>query len=337
VKEQFKEINFHAKTLRMINHANAIIADMKAQGYTLTLRQLYYRMVESKLLENKQTNYDRLGYIVDEARKCGLIDWDAIEDRTRFLRRIANYRGPSHFLSRMMSYYAEDVWRDQEHYCEVWIEKDALIGVVERPCNEYRVPHFACRGYPSSSELYVAAKRLRRQLDAGKLVKVFYLGDHDPSGIDMTRSNEELLQTFARSIGIEVERIGLNMDQVEEYNLVPDPAKQTDSRFQAYSEEYNTDESWELDALTPSVIDGLIRTAIESVVDQNDFDAKLAQEADNKELLQKISDNVPGVNRYLKYRDEQIDGLSEDGTYSADDLLQMAEEIRKPNNVLFTR
>lgn len=336
MKEAFKETNFHNKTLRMIASANAIIADMKAQGYTLTLRQLYYRMVDSKLLENKQANYDRLGYIVDEARKCGLIDWDAIEDRTRFLRRIPSYRDPSHFLSRVIDTYAENLWRDQEYYIEQWIEKDALIGVVERPCNEWRVPHFACRGYPSSSELYVAAKRLGRQLIKGKRVKVFYLGDHDPSGIDMTRSNEDLLQTFARSIGIEVERIGLNMDQVEEYNLAPDPAKESDSRHAAYAEEYGTynpdtgkyeAESWELDALTPSVIDGLIRAAIENVVDRDDFNAKLELEQANRELLQNICDNVPGVNRYLKYRDTPIDQAEiEVIGGDVDDILMQFEE-----------
>jgi hypothetical protein len=223
-----------------------------------------------------------------------------------------------------MHFYAEDIWRDQEYYCEVWIEKDALIGVVERPCNEWRVPHFACRGYPSSSELYIAAKRLRRQQDNGKRVKVFYLGDHDPSGIDMTRSNEELLQLFARSNGIEVERIGLNMDQVEEYNLVPDPAKQTDGRFAAYQETFGTDESWELDALTPSVIDGLIRAAIDSVIDEDDFNEKLEQEDANKTLLQSITDNVPGVNRYLKYRETQVD-YRDELSLTANDVLEDAE------------
>lgn len=325
MKETFKTKNFHAKTLRMINYANAIIADMKSQGYVLTLRQLYYRMVDAKYLLNKQENYDRLGYIVDEARKCGLIDWDAIEDRTRFLRRIPNYRSPSHFLSRVIDQYAEDLWRDQEYYVEQWIEKDALIGVVERPCNEWRVPHFACRGYPSSSELYVAAKRLRRQLDKGKRVKVFYLGDHDPSGIDMTRSNEELLQTFGRSLGIEVVRIGLNMEQIAEYDLVPDPAKQTDSRFAEYSERFDTDESWELDALTPAVIDGLIRSAIESVIDADDFQAKADEEQVNRELLQKITGNVPQINRYLKYRDENMNEARDELT--AEDVLVYLEEI----------
>lgn len=324
MKEQFQLKNFHAKTLRLINHCNAIITDMKRQGYTLTLRQLYYRLVESKILENKQSNYDRLGSVVDDARKNGLIDWDAIEDRTRFLRSIANYRDPSNFMERMLRYYAEDLWRDQENYCEVWIEKDALIGVVERPCNEYRVPHFACRGYPSSSELYIAGKRLRRKLDAGKNVTIFYLGDHDPSGLDMDRSNDELANMYGRTGHIEFRRLGLTFDQVQEYNLVPDPAKESDGRFAAYAEQYGN-ESWELDALRPQVIDTLIRDAITSVLDQDDFDAKLEQEEANTETIKNIGANVADIARYLKHR--YTERIIETGDLlSPDDLIERIED-----------
>ena len=323
MKEQFQVKNFQAKTLRLINHANAIIADMDAQGYTLTLRQLYYRLVESKILTNKQQNYDKLGYVVDEARKAGLIDWNAIEDRTRFLRSIRNYSDPSHFLTRMIQHYAEDLWRDQDNYCEVWIEKDALIGVVERPCNEYRVPHFACRGYPSSSELYIAGKRLKQKLQKHDRVIIFYLGDHDPSGLDMDRSNDDLLNMFGRTTGIEVKRLGLTFDQVQQYNLVPDPAKQTDSRFAAYAELYG-DESYELDALRPQIIDQLIRDAILSVLDQEDFDNKLLQEEENNKHIQTIAENFGDVKRYFKYRKEDVEimGVTE---MNADDVLDIAE------------
>lgn len=324
MKEQFQVKNFQAKTLRLINHANAIIEDMRKQGYTLTLRQLYYRMVESKILENKQKNYDKLGYVIDEARKNGLIDWDAIEDRTRFLRSIANYRDPEHFLTRMIRYYAEDVWRDQENYCEVWIEKDALIGVVERPCNEYRVPHFACRGYPSSSELYTAAKRLRRKVDAGKQVTVFYLGDHDPSGLDMDRSNDELVAMFGRTGRVKFQRLGLTFEQVQEYDLVPDPAKESDSRFAAYAEQYG-DESYELDALRPQIIDQLIRDAILSVLDEDDFNAKIEQEDENNKLIADVAANTIDVKRYLKYRHNEINVEDNRGMISADDVLDEAE------------
>jgi len=326
MKELFEDINFQAKSVRIIEQANAILNAMKREGYTLTLRQLYYQFVARGLMENKQENYKRLGNIIDKARKAGLVDWDAIEDRTRFLRYIRNYRGPTHFLQNQLSYYAEDLWRNQDAYAEVWIEKDALIGVIERPCNEWRVPYFACRGYPSSSELYEAGKRLGRKVDQGKNVFVFYLGDHDPSGLDMTRSNDESLSMFGRSYDINVVRLALNMDQVEEFNPPPNPAKDTDSRYGAYADQYG-EESWELDALRPSVIDGLIRDTIEKIVDGDKFNADAEIEKANMQLIREISENMDSVNRYLKYRNGMIDmeALTSIGVDTVEEILIESE------------
>lgn len=298
--EKFEDFNFRKSTLKRIEQANSIIAEMRAQGYTLTVRQLYYQFVARDLLENTQQNYKNLAAMVDNGRKAGLIDWDAIEDRTRYLREIQAYDGPAHFLRRQAQrYYAEALWRDQEAYCEVWIEKDALVGVVERPCLEWRVPFFACRGYASSSELYEAGKRLARKRAAGKRVVIFHLGDHDPSGMNMTDVNRDSLRLFARSNGIQLERLALNYDQVEEYDPPPNPAKDTDARFSGYSDymvtEHDADPddipSWELDALDPSVIDEVVRKAIEGVVDAEKFAARSAEEEANKNALSGVASN----------------------------------------------
>lgn len=323
--EQFIDVNFQSKTLKVIEQANAIIAEMAAQGYTLTLRQLYYQFVSKNLLENRQTNYDRLGKIIDNARKAGLIDWNAIEDRTRFLRRIETYSSLSHFMRRTEHYYAENLWRDQECYCEVWIEKDALLGVIERPCLEWRVPYFACRGYPSSSELYEAGKRLSRIADSGKGVFVFYLGDHDPDGIDMTRSNDNWLAQFGRTDDINVVRLALNMDQIEEYGPPPNPAKESSARFEGYYEEYGS-ESWELDALPPSAIDGIIRDNIMRLIDHEKWEMAKAQEEAAKDLYCKIGENVSGIERYLKRR---YDDIGETSCLTVEDVLEELEEMEK--------
>lgn len=325
MKERFIDYNFQAKSVRLITQANGIIEAMRRDGYTLTLRQLYYQFVARGLLENKQQNYSRLGDILDKARRAGLVDWNAIEDRTRFLRRIPDYNNPTHFIQEQLDYYAENLWRDQDVYCEVWIEKDALIGVAERPCNEWRVPYFACRGYPSSSELYVAAKRLRQKVMQGKNVFVFYLGDHDPSGLDMTRSNDELLDLFGGSVGINVIRLALNMDQVEELNPPPNPAKETDSRYGEYSATFG-EECWELDALPPAYIDRVIREHIEKIVDREKFDANLAAETANRDRLREISENINSVARYLKYRNTAVDTEDHRRYLTPDDLIDWAEK-----------
>lgn len=326
--EQFIDINFQAKTLKVIEQANAIIAEMREQGYTLTLRQLYYQFVARDLLENRQSNYDRLGKIIDNARKAGLIDWEAIEDRTRFLRRITTYRSVDNFMKRNVRYYAEDLWRSQETYCEVWVEKDALLGVIERPCLDWRVPYFACRGYPSSSELYEAGKRLSRKVDDGKGVFVFYLGDHDPDGIDMARSNDNWLMQFGRTEDINVVRLALNMEQVEEFSPPPNPAKESSARFESYYAEFGS-ESWELDALSPKVIDGIIRDNIERLIDRDEWDKVAAQEKEAENLYRDMSANVTDIKRYLKYR--HLEGANEFGEM-VDDVLKNIEARNKEGN-----
>lgn len=309
--EKFEEIAFRKKTRVVIDQANVILGEMAAGGYTLTVRQLYYQFVARDLLANTQANYKRLAGIVDDARKAGLIDWDAIEDRTRYLRSITAYAGPENFLTRQVrNYYAENLWASQDTYCEVWVEKDALLGVVERPALEWRVPYFACRGYASSSELYEAGKRLARHKAAGKRVVIFHLGDHDPSGLNMTDVNRDSLRQFGRTNGVEVRRLALNMDQVEEHEPPPNPAKDTDARFAGYAEMMEAHgyedpddvPSWELDALEPAVIDQLIRDAIEEVVDQEAFQAARDEEAANQEKLMEAARHWDEVHSYLTHR-----------------------------------
>lgn len=297
-REAFIAKRFKSSSVKIIGQANQIIAEYQAKGFTLTLRQLYYQFVARDLIKNQQSEYKRLGAVINDARMAGLIDWDAIEDRTRYLRSIAHYAGPAAFIETMSRRYAEHLWGDQPYYVEVWIEKDALVGVIERVCNEFRVPYFPCRGYNSQSEQYVAGKRLKRQLAKGKKVTVFHLGDHDPSGINMTTDNQDRLMTFARSISVDVVRLGLNMNQVEEYGPPPNPAKDTDTRFAQYAEQFG-DECWELDALSPEVIEGLVRDAIEGVLDHDKFEAAREAEQHNEELLEKLSTHWSSVEEHL--------------------------------------
>jgi hypothetical protein len=288
-KEKFRDTKFRSDTLEVIRQAERIIVDYQARGFTLTLRQLYYQFVSRDLIQNKQSEYKRLGGIIDNARQAGLLDWSAIEDRTRNLRKLSSWGTPNDIVSACADQYKEDLWADQSVYPEVWIEKDALIGVIEGVCEEFRVPFFACRGYASQSEMYSAAKRMQRIARGGREPVVFHLGDHDPSGIDMTRDNEDRLSMFSHQ-GIRVERLALNMPQIEEYSPPPNPAKDTDSRFEEYERLYG-ESSWELDALDPDVIADLISAAIENELDQDQWrDSKMREES-NKEDISVVAEN----------------------------------------------
>lgn len=307
-KIQYKEISFKPATLALIGQANAIIEDYAGQGFDLTLRQLYYQFVSRGLIPNSQKNYDRIGRIITDARYAGLVDWSAITDRTRNLRELPSWDSPEAILDAVAEQYREDKWKPQDNYVECWIEKDALVGVFERICNELQVPLFSCRGYTSASEVWAAAQRLRK-IERGRETHIIHFGDHDPSGIDMTRDITERLEEFGSSTT--VHRIALTMDQVDEYSPPPNPAKTTDARFQGYQDRYG-DESWELDALDPTILAGLVREQVAELRDEDRWTESLKQENEQKTTLGLISENYDDVKIYVN-DNFYVDDGDEDG------------------------
>jgi hypothetical protein len=330
-KIKYLDKKFSEEKLDLIETINQIIVQYRAQGFRLTLRQLYYRLVANDLFsdnrkylpipgtnkwqrhpqgtKNAEPNYDFLGALVSDGRVAGLIDWDAIEDRTRELGINSRWDEPTDILKSAASWYQNDLWRWQPVRPEVWVEKDALEAVVQRACQPLDVPYFSCRGYTSQSSMWEAAQRLlgyredlitydgEHQRKGGQEFRqktlIFHLGDHDPSGIDMSRDIEDRLSLFCGR-AVEVRRIALNMNQVKQYAPPPNPAKVTDSRFQSYQEKYG-DESWELDALEPNVIVALIQEHLFKVMDKERFDEAVAiMEKGRKELLA-IRDNYDRV------------------------------------------
>lgn len=291
MKECFTPKTFNADHLAIIATANSIIEDYLRQGYRLTLRQLYYQFVARDLLANTERNYKKLGNVISAAREAGLVDWEAIEDRGRSLRRWPSYRNGKDFLKQMRRRFMVDLLEGQEYYVEVWVEKAALEGVIERACSQLRVPHFACRGYNSASAAYEAGKRFEQRIDEGQHVVVLHLGDHDPSGLDMSRDNEQRNAMFAnaRHHEIELRRLALNMDQVEQYDPPPNPAKLSDSRATTYTMEHGY-ESWELDALDPSVIVDLVRAELDELIDMDLVEDRREFEAEQDEKLGDIID-----------------------------------------------
>lgn len=282
--------NFRAATRTMIDAANKIITEYAAAGYDLTLRQLYYQFVSRDLLGNTQANYKKLGSIINDARLAGLIDWNSITDRTRGVESITTWGDPSQIVSACAEQFKLDKWINQPFRPEVWIEKEALAGVFERICTEMRISYLSCRGYTSQSEMWRAAQRLKGFRRAGQTPIILHFGDHDPSGIDMSRDIADRLKLFMDGQPIKFERMALNMDQVDEYNPPPNPAKDTDVRFQSYSDTYG-DESWELDALDPSVLAELVRTKVEDLLDKDLWEEKGLEEQAAKDKLVYVSDN----------------------------------------------
>lgn len=296
---------FSADRLTVIEKANQILDDYHRQGYDLTLRQLYYQFVSRALIPNKDTEYKRLGDIINDARLAGLIDWSRIEDRTRNLRSLAHWDSPREIVSACASQYREDLWATQPGYVEVWVEKDALVGVLQVACDPLDVPYFSCRGYVSQSEMWAAAMRILAKLRKDKRATILHLGDHDPSGVDMTRDIEDRLRLFLdHHLGypvwgqFRVHRIALTMEQIHEYNPPPNPAKLTDARARGYIAEHGN-ESWELDALEPAVLTRLIQTHVKGICNQEAWDNSVTRTLSHRRLLQAIDEHWDETAQFL--------------------------------------
>lgn len=295
---------FGASSQAIIDQANQIITTYAAQGFDLTLRQLYYQFVSRALIANRDTEYKRLGAIINDARLAGLIDWDAITDRTRNLMGLRHWNDPGDIVYEGAFSFRYDKWKDQDWYPEVWIEKDALTGVINGVCAELDVNYFSCRGYTSQSEMWGAAMRLARKDKAGQKPVIFHLGDHDPSGKDMTRDIQDRVNLFySHHAGetiewVEINRLALNMDQIRQYNPPPNPAKVTDSRSTGYIEEFGA-ESWELDALEPTVLADLIREAVSGIIDQDLWDETVVKEEAEREAMKEVARRWADVKAFV--------------------------------------
>lgn len=301
--EAFSDISFRGDSEQTIATANAILDEYKRQGFVLTLRQLYYQFVARGLRPNTERSYKSLGKLVTKARMAGLMDWEAIEDRNRSVSRWLIEPNTLKILRDLPKQFALDMWKNQDFYVEVWVEKDALSNVVERACQKRRVPFLACKGYLSASEAYRAAKRFERKGLEGKQCVVVHLGDHDPSGLDMTRDNSARLNLMSME-GVHVHRIALNRDQIDQYDPPPNPTKITDSRAQGYLDEHG-ETSWELDALEPSVIAELIDDAIEPMVNEGVWDEDLREEYDRKDLLRGVAEHWDEIETLIRSNSEE--------------------------------
>lgn len=297
---EYEKKKFHAVTLAIIDHANSIIDEMMSDGFKLTVRQLYYQFVAQDLIPNTMRSYNRIKGIVSDARLAGLIDWEAIEDRTRKLEELPHFDNPADIMRQAVKQFRIDKWADQDYRPQVWIEKQALAGIIEGICHELDVPYFCTRGYNSQSAMWESGRKFLEQYDNMQSPVVIHLADHDPSGVQMTDDIERRLELFGESASILVRREALRIHQITRLKLPPNPAKITDSRYEAYRTQFG-DDSWELDALPPKLLVEIIRAAVLGYRDEKAWKASLKVEKEWRAELAELSKKVSGGKGY---RDE---------------------------------
>jgi len=345
MEEFFEPIALGDDALRIVTDVRRILSSYRTQGYRLTLRQTYYQMVAHDLFpdsrkwrnvggdkwvrdpngtKNATPNYKWLGGIMTDARLCGMVDWDMIEDRGRECVENGHWDSPASIVRACSEQFRFDTWADQPWYVEVMVEKEAMEGIIGPVCRQLDIPFTANKGYSSCSAMREAGQRIMNALDNGRDICIIYLGDHDPSGVDMSRDVEDRLKLFSRYVqwvditdegdgmerlrkgdfrlmesddyaGLEfrINRVALNMSQVRQYNPPPNPAKITDSRARTYIRNFGNN-SWELDALEPAVLTGLVRDAVEEVRNDDLYAQALERQATARARIAEVADSLQG-------------------------------------------
>lgn len=311
-KEKFDHINFKVATLAVIVTCNKVIADYRRQGYRLTLRQLYYQLIQADSLpdswidqrpghtrtKNTLQNYKKLGDIITDARNAGLVDWDAIEDRGRNYQGAGGFDNPQDFFEYMPNWFGLDLRANQPKHIEAMAEKDAVSNILGPASRHLGIGFTANKGYSSASAMYEAGQRMADAAAAGQELVVLYFGDHDPSGNDMTRDVLDRLTKYSREEPIEVIRLALNMDQIEKYRPPENPAKTKDPRYEGYQREHG-DKSWELDALQPSVLVSVLTDQVAELTDDDLLEDRKEEEKGQRELLTRVSEKWTDILEYL--------------------------------------
>lgn len=264
----------HAKTLRIIAKARIILAE----HHPMTVRQVYYRLVSSQVIQNNRSQYQAISNALVAARKEGAIPWAWIEDRLRRPREVAMWGGIPAFAATALAAYRRDVWATQAGYVEAWLEKDALSGIFEDVLDAFGVTLNVGRGYDGWDSVRNAATRF----GDGRNGTILYFGDFDPSGEDMVRSLRERLAFFGCRPALI--KCALVQDDIASYQLPPDFTKATDTRRAAFVATYG-DVAVELDALPTEVLIERLRSDVAARMDMKALRSVREAEKRERQLL----------------------------------------------------
>ncbi len=281
----------------LIDQIKGIVEEYLQQEIKLTNRQLYYQLVSKNIIPNADEIYKRICKFLTDGRYAGLIDWEAIEDRGRTPEKHSEWENIQSLIESAIYSYRLPRWRDQDYYVELYCEKEAMESVLKPVADKYHI-YFGCnKGYSSASTMYELAQRIKGEIKKGKETIILYLGDHDPSGLDMVRDIRDRIEEFLtegdESIepNFEVIQLALNLEQIKKYNPPPNPAKITDPRAKDYIRQFGN-KSWELDALEPKLLIGITERGIAEFLDIEKYNLCLKREQKEKEALIKFGESL---------------------------------------------
>jgi hypothetical protein len=253
-------------------------------GRPMTVRQVFYQATVRGIVEKAETGYSKVQTDLALMRRAGELPYDWLADNTRWQRKPITYSSVAAALQRTAEFYRKSLWDDADCYVEIWLEKDALAGVVLPITTQYDVPLMVARGYASLSFLHNAAECIN---ELAVPTYIYHLGDFDPSGVNAGEKIEETLREMARDAEIYFERIAVTEEQIAAWDLPTRPTKSTDSRAKHFG-----DVSVELDAIEPNRLRSIVSDAIEIHLPQQQFEVLKAAEESERELIARLVNQV---------------------------------------------
>jgi hypothetical protein len=214
-------------------------------------------------------------------RRDGSLPYHWLADNTRWQRKPRTFNSVDDALRNTAAFYRKSLWTDADAYVEIWLEKDALSGVIYPITSMYDVPLMVARGYASLSFLYSAAEAIN---ELTVPAYIYHLGDFDPSGVNAGEKIEETLREMAPDADIYFERIAVTPEQIGEWDLPTRPTKTSDARAKSFGSNLSV----ELDAIEPNQLRELVQEAIERHLPQEQFEVLKAAEESEREILGRL-------------------------------------------------
>lgn len=270
------------RTAEQIHQIDLQIIEALAADHPQSVRHLFYLLTNPRLPESVQKSERGYRHVQDrivKLRRSGLVPYNFITDATRRGYFTNTYRNAADFISAVKGLYRADLWRDADHYCEVWCESRSIAGVIEQDCRDLAVSLYPAGGFTSLSLAYQSATYIEQECQ-GRPVIVIYIGDYDPAGVLIdVKVEEELRRHLPSDIDLDFRRIAITQDQIAEYDLPRKPRKQTDLRA------LHITETVEAEAMPAHVLRDLLRSQIEYLLPAQALDiAKIAEESERQSL-----------------------------------------------------
>lgn len=261
------------------------IVEVVADDPPMTVRQVFYQLVTRGVIEKSEIEYHRTVIrLMTEMRLAGDLPYDWIIDESRRVRVTRTYDSVADAIEQTARFYRRSALAQSSDYLEVWLEKDALAGVLWDVTSDYDVPLMVSRGMPSLTFLHGSAQAIQRAAEEGKQAFIYQFGDHDPSGVLIPRSIERRLAEMCERLECpppHVERVALTAAQIKQHGLPTRPTKRVGNR---HAKGF-AGRSVELDALPPRILRDMVRRVIEQHISAAETEALRAVEDSERELL----------------------------------------------------